>query len=235
MESANWDIEAAANAIQPDIRFINRDHRAFAFESFVCREIFAGFNDPNFSVQTNEQSLPKENHQRRIFFFEQFKKLRSVNLIHFLKQNPNSLFGKFLKSKYLHFVHPKMEFSFSGNLNQRKMVNSGNAPETDKIPDISEVYMQSVTEDIFAAAATEIFGWRSRFGSGFKLNQTVVQSQLWELDLSKKPILVNPCFFIQNLNENGVDRILQKGVNLKWQFLDGGGKGGTAAAAAREL
>ncbi|KAL0300648.1 UNVERIFIED_CONTAM: hypothetical protein Sradi_6341600 [Sesamum radiatum] len=217
MESVNWDIQAAANAIQPDIRFINRDHKAFAFESFVCREIFAGFNDPNFSVQTNEQSLPKENHQRRIFFFEQFNKLRSVNLIHFLKQNPNSLFGKFLKSKYLHFVHPKMEFSFSGNLNQRKMVNSGEYPETEFFKSFaemgrrvwllhclafsfdhevgifqvkqnsrfSEVYMQSVTEDIFAAAATGDLRVAFTVVPGFKLNQTVVQSQVYLFPATK--------------------------------------------------
>ncbi|XP_011085321.1 IRK-interacting protein-like [Sesamum indicum] len=217
MESANWDTEAAANAIHPDIRFINRDHKAFAFESFVCREIFAGFNDPNFSVQTNEQSLPKENHQRRIFFFEQFKKLRSVNLNHFLKQNPNSLFGKFLKSKYLHFVHPKMEFSFSGNLNQRKMVNSGEYPETEFFKSFaemgrsvwllhcfafsfnhevgifqvkqnsrfSEVYMQSVTEDIFATAATGDLRVAFTVVPGFKLNQTVFQSQVYLFPATK--------------------------------------------------
>ncbi|KAI3466765.1 hypothetical protein Pfo_023428 [Paulownia fortunei] len=210
MESANWDIEAAANAIQPDIIFSNRDHKAFAFESFVCREIFTGFNDPNFSIQKNDQSLPRKNHQRRIFFFEEFKKLRSVSVIHFLKQNPNSLFGKFLKSKYLHFVHPKMEFSFSGNLNQRKMVNAGEYPKTEFFKSFaemgrrvwllhclafsfdqevgifqvkqnskfSEVYMESVTEDIFAVAARD-FRVAFTVVPGFKFSQTVVQSQVY--------------------------------------------------------
>ncbi|KAI3456116.1 hypothetical protein Pfo_012779 [Paulownia fortunei] len=217
MESANWDIEAAANAIQPDIIFSKRDHKAFVFESFVCREIFTGFNDPGFSIQNNDQSLPSEIHQRRVFFFEQFKKLRSVSVIHFLKQNPNSLFGKFLKSKYLHLVHPKMEFSFSGNLNQRKMVNSGEYPETDFFKSFaemgrrvwllhclafsfdhevsifqvkqnskfSEVYMESVTDDIFAAADG---GVRVAFTvvPGFKVGQTVVQSQVY-LFLANSP------------------------------------------------
>ncbi|KAL3851414.1 hypothetical protein ACJIZ3_013296 [Penstemon smallii] len=210
MESANWDIEAATNSIQPDTVFSKRDHKAFAFESFVCREIFTGFNDPCFSIQTNEQSLATENHNRRLFFFEQFKKLRSVSVLHFLKQNPNSLFGKFLKSKYLHLVHPKMEFSFSGNLNQRKMVNSGEFPETEffkmfaemgrrvwllhclgfsfdeevsvfqvqRNSKFSEVYMDSVTEDVFAAADG---GFRVAFTvvPGFKVGQTVVQSQVY--------------------------------------------------------
>ncbi|KAK4399271.1 hypothetical protein Sango_1402600 [Sesamum angolense] len=211
MESANWDIEAAANAIQPDIVFSKRDHKAFAFESYVCRETFTGFNDPGFSIQSNDQStLPSEIHQRRVFFFEQFKKLRSASVVHFLKHNPNSLFGKFLKSKYLHLVHPKMEFSFSGNLNQRKVVNSGEYPETDffkafaemgrrvwllhclafsfdhevsifqvkQKAKFSEVYMESVTEEIFAAAEG---GFRVAFTvvPGFKVGQTVVQSQVY--------------------------------------------------------
>ncbi|KAL0352943.1 UNVERIFIED_CONTAM: hypothetical protein Sangu_0875600 [Sesamum angustifolium] len=211
MESANWDVEAAANAIQPDIVFSKRDHKAFAFESYVCREIFTGFNDPGFSIHSNDQStLPSEIHQRRVFFFEQFKKLRSASVVHFLKQNPNCLFGKFLKSKYLHLVHPKMEFSFSGNLNQRKVVNSGEYPETDffkafaemgrrvwllhclafsfdhevsifqvkQKAKFSEVYMESVTEEIFAAAEG---GFRVAFTvvPGFKVGQTVVQSQVY--------------------------------------------------------
>ncbi|CAI9087833.1 OLC1v1022012C1 [Oldenlandia corymbosa var. corymbosa] len=132
MEAANWDIESAANSIHPDVNFRKRDHRAFAFESFVCREIFSGFNDPGFSLQGDQNlSWPNGSYQKRLFFFDQFKKVKSVNVIHFLKQNPNSFLGKFLKAKYLQLVHPKMEFSFCGNLNQRKTVNSGEYPETE--------------------------------------------------------------------------------------------------------
>ncbi|GFQ03209.1 hypothetical protein PHJA_002464700 [Phtheirospermum japonicum] len=174
MQKANWDIEAAANAIQPGVCF---------------REIY----------------------QRRVFFYEQFKKLRSVSVIHFLRQNPNSLFGRFLRSKYLLLVHPKMEFSFSGNLNQRKMVNGGEFPETEffktfaemgrrvwllhclafsfghevsvfqvkRDSKFSEVYMESVTEEVFAAAAEG--GLRVAFTvvPGFKVGRTVVQSQVY--------------------------------------------------------
>ncbi|PIN06687.1 hypothetical protein CDL12_20750 [Handroanthus impetiginosus] len=210
MESSNWDIEAATNSLQPQIRFRNRDHRAFAFESFVCREIFGGFNDPAFSVQENDQLLLTDYNHRRIFFPDQFKKLKSVSVTNFLKQNPNSLFGKFLKSKYLHFVHPKMEFSFFGNLNQRKMVNSGEYPDTEFFRSFaemgrrvwllhclafsfdqeigifqvkqnsrfSEVYMESVTDDILGAAGGDL---RVAFTvvPGLKFSKTVVQSQVY--------------------------------------------------------
>ncbi|XP_057764133.1 protein GRAVITROPIC IN THE LIGHT 1-like [Salvia miltiorrhiza] len=210
MESANWDIDAAANAIHHDVVFGKRDHKAFAFESFVCREILSGFNDPAFAVQGGDQSAPGETRQRRAFFFDQFRVLRSASAIHFVKQSPNSLFGKFLKSKYLQLVHPKMEFSFSGNLNQRKMVNSGEFPETEffkafaemgrrvwllhslsfsfdrevsafqvnRNSKFSEVYMESVTDEVFAAADGAV---RVAFTvvPGFKVGQTVVQSQVY--------------------------------------------------------
>lgn len=208
MELANWDVDAAANAIQHDVVFGRRDHKAFAFESFVCREIFGGFNDAGFAVVQGGDQFGI--HERRVFFFEQFKVLRSASAIHFVKQNPNSLFGKFLKSKYLQLVHPKMEFSFSGNLNQRKTVNSGEFPETEffkafaemgrrvwllhsltfsfdrevsifqvsRNSKFSQLYMDSVTEDIFAAADG---GFRVAFTvvPGFKVGQTVVQSQVY--------------------------------------------------------
>ncbi|KAL6574120.1 hypothetical protein OROHE_001662 [Orobanche hederae] len=133
MRKADWDTEAAANAIEAGIVFGRPDHKGFVFESFVCREIFTGFDDPGFlSVRNNDDHcFSGEVYQRRVLFFEQFKKLRSGSVIHFLKQNPDSLFGRFLKSKYLHLVHPKMEFSFFGNLNQRKMADSGEFPETE--------------------------------------------------------------------------------------------------------
>ncbi|KAL8546877.1 hypothetical protein ACS0TY_006552 [Phlomoides rotata] len=51
MESVNWDIEAVVNAIQPGVIFSNGNHKAFVFESFVCREILSGFNDPVFSIE----------------------------------------------------------------------------------------------------------------------------------------------------------------------------------------
>ncbi|WMV15785.1 hypothetical protein MTR67_009170 [Solanum verrucosum] len=200
MESANWDIDAATKSIQNGVTFHKSNHRAFAFESFVCREIFSGFNEPTFSGVT----------QRRNFFFDQFKKLKSVNVTPFLKQNPSSLFGKFLKAKYLHLVHPKMEFSFSGNLNQRKLVNSGEFPETEffkvfsemgrrvwllhclafsfdqqvsifqvrKSSRFSEVYMESVTDEIFSFAGGE-FKVAFTVVPGFKIGQTVVQSQVY--------------------------------------------------------
>ncbi|CAH9076562.1 unnamed protein product [Cuscuta epithymum] len=120
MERASWDIDAAAAAaIHGGVSFGRKSHRAFAFESFVCREMFDGFDVPCFSAGQRQQ---------REFFFDQFKKLKQE-----VNHYPPSYspLGRFLKTKYLLLVHPKMEFSFSGNLAQRKMVNAGEFPDTD--------------------------------------------------------------------------------------------------------
>lgn len=122
MESASWDIDVAVDSIEPNLIFPNKNHRCFVFESFVSREIFNGFDTPAFSL-LNEQSLP--------FYSDQFKNLKSANPVHFLKNHPNSLFGKFTRAKYLRLVHPKMEASFYGNLNQRKLINGREFPETE--------------------------------------------------------------------------------------------------------
>ncbi|XP_058735824.1 protein GRAVITROPIC IN THE LIGHT 1 [Vicia villosa] len=125
MESANWDVEAAVKFIHPNAVCSKPSHRCFAFESFVCITMFEGFNYPNF-VSSNE---PLHNTHQNLYF-EKFKKLKSISPKQYLENNPNSSFAKFLKSKYLQLVHAKMECSLFGNLNQRKLVNSGEFPDS---------------------------------------------------------------------------------------------------------
>ncbi|XP_047964723.1 protein GRAVITROPIC IN THE LIGHT 1-like [Salvia hispanica] len=205
MESANWDIDAAVDAIHRDVVFENSDHKSFAIESFVCREIFSGFTSPGFGGEIHE-------HDRRSFFFDQFRVLRSASAINFAKQSPNSLFGEFLKSKYLQVVHPRMETSFTGNLYQREMVESGEFPETEffkafaemgrrlwllhslalsfdchvsvfqvsRNSKFSQVYMESVTEELVSAAADgEALRVTFTVVPGFKVGETVVQSRVY--------------------------------------------------------
>ncbi|KAK9267276.1 hypothetical protein L1049_009699 [Liquidambar formosana] len=64
MESARWDLAAAAHSIEPNANFVSPNHKCFAFESYVCRVMFDGFNDPNFSLPT--QSLPQGKDHRRL-------------------------------------------------------------------------------------------------------------------------------------------------------------------------
>ncbi|KAK7247200.1 hypothetical protein RIF29_42077 [Crotalaria pallida] len=128
MESAHWDLEAAVKFIHPNASFTKPSHKNFAFESYVCITMFEGFNYPNFTLQNDP--LEKKHQSNQNLYFEKFKRLKSLNPKQYLTHNPNSSFAWFLKSKYLQLVHAKMECSLFGNLNQRKMVNSGGYPDS---------------------------------------------------------------------------------------------------------
>ncbi|KFK44760.1 hypothetical protein AALP_AA1G299400 [Arabis alpina] len=125
MESANWDLNAAASsAVSSVVVFAKPSHRCFAFESFVCRKMLENFESPSFS-QNSDEKQPSS-----FEFFNRFKNLRSVDPVQYLTRNPACSFAKFVITKYLSVVHAKMECSLFGNLNQRKMVNSGGFPGT---------------------------------------------------------------------------------------------------------
>ncbi|XP_047308709.1 protein GRAVITROPIC IN THE LIGHT 1-like [Impatiens glandulifera] len=210
MESANWDIDAAVKSIvATGVHFQKPNHRCFAFESFVCREMLDGFNSICFSLLNDDGG----GRQWRENCCDQFRRLKSGNPIQYLKQNPKSFFAKFTRAKYLRLVHPKMETSFSGNLNQRKMINSGEYPETSfftafaemarriwllhcfsfalnqevsifqvkKETKYSEIYMESVTDEVFTAGddGGSVFRVGFMVVPGFKVGMTVIQSQVY--------------------------------------------------------
>ncbi|XP_061342682.1 protein GRAVITROPIC IN THE LIGHT 1-like [Gastrolobium bilobum] len=130
MESAHWDHEAAVRFIHPDAVFATPNHQYLAFESFVCITMFEGFNYPNFTVPSQSLEKPHHHHSQQLYF-DKFKKLKSLNLKHYLAQGPNSSLARFLKSKYLQVIHAKMECSLFGNLNQRKLLNNGGVPDSE--------------------------------------------------------------------------------------------------------
>ncbi|KAK4398299.1 protein GRAVITROPIC IN THE LIGHT 1 [Sesamum angolense] len=136
MESADWDLDAAASSIEPGITFWQPNHKCFAFEAFVCREMFDGFNHPNFSTRTSTEQ--GGHHQRRLFF-DRFMELKSAKPADYLAWKPKSLFATFCRKKYLRLVHPKMEASLFGNLDHRNLVNSGDLPETPFFTAFSEM------------------------------------------------------------------------------------------------
>ncbi|XP_024958846.1 protein GRAVITROPIC IN THE LIGHT 1-like isoform X2 [Cynara cardunculus var. scolymus] len=128
MESANWDLDEAADSIQPDVVYWDTTHKCYAFESFICREMFDGFNLPEFRITSDYQSMPRSEKRQR--FFDKFMELKSLKAREYLTWKPTSMFAEFCRSKYLKLVHPKMEFSLFGNLNQRNLVGARKFPET---------------------------------------------------------------------------------------------------------
>ncbi|KAL6206742.1 hypothetical protein ACLB2K_023989 [Fragaria x ananassa] len=122
MESASWDLDTAIKFIEPEAEFTKQSHRCFAFESFFSKTMLEGFTNPNFG-------LPSA-HKTQHYFFDQFNNLKQANPKSFISQNQTALFSKFTRAKYLQLVHAKMECSLFGNLNQRKLINSGEVPDT---------------------------------------------------------------------------------------------------------
>ncbi|KAF7836632.1 protein GRAVITROPIC IN THE LIGHT 1-like [Senna tora] len=126
MRSSGWDIDAAVNAIEKDAIYSKEDHKCFAIESFVCREMFDSFQFPNFSLPN--ESLPERN--KRQVFFMRFNELKSSKAKTYLAEKLRSPFAKFCRVKYLRLIHPKMESSFFGDLSQRNLLNAGEFPDT---------------------------------------------------------------------------------------------------------
>ncbi|XVF33515.1 hypothetical protein REPUB_Repub17cG0175300 [Reevesia pubescens] len=124
MKAAGWDLDAAADSIEPNVVYSKRAHKKYAFESHICQRMFSGFQQENFSIELDNLTVTKES------FFHQYLALREMDPLDMLGQNPDSIFGKFCRSKYLVVVHPKMEASFFGNLDQRNYVMGGGHPRT---------------------------------------------------------------------------------------------------------
>ncbi|RAL49082.1 hypothetical protein DM860_015073 [Cuscuta australis] len=127
MEFAGWDLDVAASAIVPGLTFWQANHKCYTFESFVCREMFDGFNLPNFSIQPHQVETRT---RHKLLFFDGFEELKPVKATDYLVWKPNSEFAKFCCNKYLRLVHTRMEQSLFGNLDQRNLVKSGECPET---------------------------------------------------------------------------------------------------------
>ncbi|KAJ7981853.1 IRK-interacting protein-like [Quillaja saponaria] len=183
MRSASWDIDAAVNAIEQNVVFWNDDRKCFAFESFVCREMFNSFQFPNFSLQ--DESLPDKKQQ--LLFFARFNGMKSMKTKELLAQKPRSTFATFCRIKYLRLIHPKLESSLFGDLSQRNVVKAGEFPNTTffnsfaemakrvwllhclafsfepeasifhvrKGCQFSEVYMASVNDEVFLSSGSD--------------------------------------------------------------------------------
>nr|GFA42240.1 protein gravitropic in the light 1-like isoform X2 [Tanacetum cinerariifolium] len=121
MEEANWDLNAAASSIQPDVIYLDTGHICYAFESFVYQVMFDGFNNT-----TNESNAASSSQ----YFFDKFMDLNSIKASEYVTWKPSSTFARFCYSKYLRLVHPIMEFALFGNMNQRNLVGAEKTPET---------------------------------------------------------------------------------------------------------
>ncbi|XP_010465405.1 PREDICTED: IRK-interacting protein-like isoform X1 [Camelina sativa] len=129
MKLAAWEIDMAADAIQPEVFYYKQDHKCFAFEHYVCKVMFEAFHLPFFSNESSSKKK-KKSREDKAMFFERFTELRSMKPKEYLASRPKSRFARFCRGKYLQLIHPKMEEAFFGHLHLRNQVTAGEFPET---------------------------------------------------------------------------------------------------------
>lgn len=123
MEAARWDLDAAADAVHPDVVLWKPEHRIFAFESYICQKMFSDFHHRDFNLSSSKDRVNWNQQQ----FFEEFVKLKSSNTKQVLDGKVAAASGlqNFCRAKYLVLVRQAMEVAFFGSLNYRSLVSSG--------------------------------------------------------------------------------------------------------------
>ncbi|XP_043701782.1 protein GRAVITROPIC IN THE LIGHT 1-like [Telopea speciosissima] len=138
MRSAHWDITAAVRSIEASTTTTTNDkitfkveahHAKYALESYVCQKMFQGFDHETFYMDGSLSSLLQPDQYRKDCF-TQFQDMQTMDPVKLLGILPTCHFGKFCSMKYLSIVHPKMEESLFGNLEQRNLILAGNHPRT---------------------------------------------------------------------------------------------------------
>ncbi|KAI3830024.1 hypothetical protein L1987_04156 [Smallanthus sonchifolius] len=143
MKSAHWDIAATVRSIEASTTgttatstpatardsIVGPNHAKYALESYVNRKIFQGFDHETFYMDGSLSSLLNPN-QFRTECFTQYRDMKAMDPIELLGILPTCQFGNFCSKKYISIVHPKMEESLFGDLEQRRQVLAGNHPRT---------------------------------------------------------------------------------------------------------
>lgn len=130
MKSAEWDLDAAVNSIEPGINYTMESHKKLAFQSYVCMRMFSGFENENFYLTGSLSSIiDPEKHRNDCF--RQFLNMQGMEPLELVSNlTPDNLFGKFCMKKFLNVVHPRMEESFFGNLEHRHQIARGLHPRS---------------------------------------------------------------------------------------------------------
>lgn len=109
MKAAGWDLNLAAYSIEGPVVYSKSSHKKYAFEAYIARRMFHGISLQSYCIDD-------------IMHFD--------DPIDAVIAHPESGFAQFCREKYLIVVHPKLEASFFGNLDQRAFVTRGKHPRT---------------------------------------------------------------------------------------------------------
>ncbi|KAH7289195.1 hypothetical protein KP509_31G062700 [Ceratopteris richardii] len=129
MKAAQWDLDAASDSIELGVSYAKRSHQKYAFESYVCQQMWNGFENDSFYIFGSLSSvLDPEQHQRECF--DEYMDMKALDPLELISVNPDCVFGKFCHKKFLQLVHPKMETSFFGNFEHRNQITEGSHPNS---------------------------------------------------------------------------------------------------------
>ncbi|XP_075503848.1 protein GRAVITROPIC IN THE LIGHT 1 [Primulina tabacum] len=144
MRSAHLDIAAAVRSIETASTTTMNNHTAattfmdstvganhakYALESYVNRKMFQGFDHETFYMDGSLSSILNPG-QHRIDCFTQYRDMKAMDPVELLGILPTCRFGNFCFKKYLSIIHPKMEESLFGDLEQRRQVLDGHHPRS---------------------------------------------------------------------------------------------------------
>ncbi|XP_062017491.1 protein GRAVITROPIC IN THE LIGHT 1-like [Rosa rugosa] len=140
MRAAHWDIAAVVRSIEAatatatrisasSVIQTQRANAKFALQSYISRKVFQGFDHESFYMDNGLSSVLSPDQYRRDCFAE-YCDIKSMDSTELLNIQPSCNFGKFCSNKYLAIVHPKMEESFFGDLEQRQQVVEGRNPRS---------------------------------------------------------------------------------------------------------
>ncbi|KAL4571115.1 hypothetical protein LXL04_017866 [Taraxacum kok-saghyz] len=134
MKAAHWDITATVKSINGtndgvSNSIVGPNQAKYTLESYVNRKIFQGFDHETFYMDGTVPSLLNPN-QFRSECFTQYSDMKSLDPRELLDILPTCQFANFCSKKYLSIVHPKMEESLFGDLEQRRQLLAGNHPRS---------------------------------------------------------------------------------------------------------
>ncbi|XP_010542678.1 PREDICTED: uncharacterized protein LOC104815821 [Tarenaya hassleriana] len=109
MRASGWDLDKAAGSIVGEVMYAKKSDKKYPFESYIARRMFQDTNLEPCNI---------------------YDLTRFDDPLDALMAFPDSGFSKFCRQKYLLVVHPSMEASFFGNLDQRGLVLLGKHPRT---------------------------------------------------------------------------------------------------------
>ncbi|OVA18871.1 protein of unknown function DUF641 [Macleaya cordata] len=124
MEKVGWDLDLAANSVYPDVEYAKNGHNRYAFLSYVCLEMFRGFDLEGFGIEGDEIQCNGNdlNAEMKKIFLRQFVEHGTGDAVEILRKNPGGYFAKFCEKKYQQLIHPTMESFLFKTMDQNELV-----------------------------------------------------------------------------------------------------------------